>query len=496
MKKELIILSILLLTSKLFAQFDGVKLEPGDTFSFVQAYITNPDNSPYVGELILQGEKPYHRIKTKTDKEGFAKVKVPISDTYTLYCARQEPAFRKVIVGDFPYVTHEVRTYTHRFIYFKMSYMNEQNQPLAGERVEVRSVKTNTIYADSTNEKGRVNFFLPYEESFFVSVKYFENLSTLMPTDVGKEYKVIELPFVWMGSKEKERRAWVADSIAQENKRKMIARMDSIIKYGNIDDFMSADFVIQFDNLKAEFSMELLQKKAELFRNQLKDNPKFFESKKLPVLAVLYRLKNAFPQQYIVSDVTGSMNPYMEQVMLWHALNFTAGNSNSYLFFNDGDEMPDSKKVIGKTGGFHLVNGTIKDFKQIIETLNKSRSGNRSGGDVEENDVEALLFAASKMKKTESLVLIADNFSPMRDFSLIKNLKVPVRIVLCGIENSNLWSDINEEYLTLAYKTGGSIHTLTEDIYDLYKIAEGKKVKIGGFEYKLENGNFRKILKS
>ena len=161
MKKELIILSILLLTSKLFAQFDGVKLEPGDTFSFIQAYITNPDNSPYVGELVLQGEKPYHKIKTKTNKEGFAKVKVPFSDTYTLYCARQDPAFRKVIVGDFPYVTHEVRTYTHRFIYFKMSYMNEQNQPLKGEQVEVRSVKTNTVFIDSTNANGRVNFFLP-----------------------------------------------------------------------------------------------------------------------------------------------------------------------------------------------------------------------------------------------------------------------------------------------------------------------------------------------
>jgi hypothetical protein len=84
----------------------------------------------------------------------------------------------------------------------------------------------------------------------------------------------------------------------------------------------------------------------------------------------------------------------------------------------------------------------------------------------------------------------------MRDFSLIKNLKVPVRVILCGIENNSLWSDINEEYLALAYKTGGSVHTLTEDIYDLYKLTEGKKVKIGGIEYMLENGNFRKILKS
>jgi hypothetical protein len=495
MKKELFILSILLLTSKLFAQFDGVKLEPGDTFSFIQAYITNPDNSPYVGELVLQGEKPYHRIKTKTDKEGFAKVKVPFSDTYTLYCGRQDPAFRKVIVGDFPYVTHEVRTYTHRFIYFKMSYMNEQNQPLKGEQVEVRSVKTNTVFIDSTNANGRVNFFLPYEDSFFVSVKYYENLSTLTPKDVGKEYKVIELPFVWMGSKEKERRAWVADSIAQENKRKMIVKMDSIIKFGNIDDFLNDDFVIQFDHLKAEFAMELLQKKAELFKAQLKINPKFFESRKLPVLAVLYRLKNVFPQQYIVSDVTCSMDPYMEQVMIWHALNFAAGKSTNYLFFNDGNGIDNSKKLIGKTGGFHLITGSIKDFKQIVESLIKSKSFGCSG-DTEENDVEALLHAAAKMSKTESLVLIADNFSPMRDFSLIKNLKVPVRVILCGIENNSLWSDINEEYLALAYKTGGSVHTLTEDIYDLYKLAEGKKVKIGGIEYMLENGNFRKIIKS
>ncbi len=473
------------------AQFDGVKLEPGDTFSFINAYIINPNNSPYVGEVLFQGLKPYHTIKANTDKSGFVRVKVPVSDTYTLYCGRKEPAFRKSVVGDFPFITYEVNTFTHRFIMFRMSYMNESNQPLTGEKVEVKSAKNNIIYSDTIDSKGHVKFFIPYEDTLFVSVKYHDDLVTLTPTDVNKEYKIMDFNFKWMGSKEKERRAWVADSIARDNQIKMLARMDSLIKNGSIDDFLNSDNLLTLDYGDIDFIIQLFLKKAEYLKKQYASDPKFFENKNFNVLAVLLRLLKANKQQFIVTDVTCSMDGYMEQVLLWHALNFANGISTKYIFFNDGNGIANNLKVIGRTGGLHFVQGAIKDFKSVVESIRKAKSYGCSG-DTEENDMEALLEAAKKINTYESLILVADNFSPMRDFSLIQQLKIPVKIILCGLESQSLWKEVNEEYLTLARKTGGSVHTLHEDVYNLNLISEGKTIIIEGVEYILENGKFRK----
>lgn len=495
--KKILLLSFLLAVQSLAAQFDDVKLEPGDTFAFVNAYITNFDNSPYVGELLLQGEKPYHKVKTKTDKAGFARVKVPMSDTYTLYCGREEPAFRKAKVGDFPYVTHEVRTYTQRFIRFKFQYKNEFGKPIPNERVEVLSSKTNKIFVDTTNKNGMAIYDLPFEDRFVVSVKYFDSLRVINVQDVGKEYKVVTTEFTWMGSKEKEYRAFLADSIARAYYVEIVAKIDSMLKTASLEEVLKQDIAIPIGYDSTAWVVDVLKKKAELYKKQLALDEKFFEKKKKTVLSVLYRLKNQYKNKIVVTDITGSMSPYMEEVLLWHALNFSEGTPTKYVFFNDGDATPDAKKEIGKTGGLYFCQGQIKDFATVVETMRKGMNAG-GGGDSPENDVEALLLAAKK-RTTEELILIADNFSGMRDISLLAQLKVPVRVIVCGTEEGPIrsrcsgafWGEVNEEYLTLAYKTRGSIHTIREDIYDLYKLAEGKTINIDGVEFVLENGRFR-----
>jgi hypothetical protein len=42
----------------------------------------------------------------------------------------------------------------------------------------------------------------------------------------------------------------------------------------------------------------------------------------------------------------------------------------------------------------------------------------------------------------------------------------------------------------MAYKTGGSVHTIESDIVDLIKYKEGEVVKIGQQYYKIINGRF------
>ena len=45
-------------------------------------------------------------------------------------------------------------------------------------------------------------------------------------------------------------------------------------------------------------------------------------------------------------------------------------------------------------------------------------------------------------------------------------------------------------YLEIAYSTGGSIHTLEEDIYELSHLADGEVVRIGAYHYRVNRGKF------
>jgi len=92
-----------------------------------------------------------------------------------------------------------------------------------------------------------------------------------------------------------------------------------------------------------------------------------------------------------------------------------------------------------------------------------------------------------KILKWKKIILVADNWADMRDYSLIGTIKKPVSVILCGTSDG-----INTQYIDLARSTGGSLHTIEEDIENLMKIREGSEVKIGKDVYILNGGRFRK----
>jgi len=111
---------------------------------------------------------------------------------------------------------------------------------------------------------------------------------------------------------------------------------------------------------------------------------------------------------------------------------------------------------------------------------------NGGGGDAPENDIEALLRAQEKMvSDTSQLILLADNYSPVKDISLLNDINRPVRVIICG-ENGFL----NMDCLEIAYKTGGSIHTIEEDIYNLTNLHDGESITINGTVYQFMKGKF------
>ena len=191
-------------------------------------------------------------------------------------------------------------------------------------------------------------------------------------------------------------------------------------------------------------------------------------------------------KKLIVADLTGSMYPYAQQISTWLKLHFVRDSlRQSFVFFNDGDNRKDDTKKVGITGGTYYC--TAKSTEQLIAAMNLTiRNG--QGGDAPENVIEAILYGLKKNKTFDNVVLIADNWAKVRDIFLLSRVKTPVRVILCGVTEG---MEINSDYLNIAYKTKGSVHTIEQDITDLITQTSGKRFTINGVDYIIKNGTIK-----
>lgn len=190
----------------------------------------------------------------------------------------------------------------------------------------------------------------------------------------------------------------------------------------------------------------------------------------------------------LVTDLTASMTPYTAQLLLWFKLNEKANKIRHFVFFNDGDQKSTAEKKIGDTGGIYHVDS--ESFDKVAETA-RLTVANGYGGDLEENNLEAVLDGIEKCAPCKEVVMIADNKSSPRDMKLLEKIGKPVRVILCGTEYG-----LNVDYLNIALKTGGSIHTIESDIMKLIALNEGQKLEIDGETFIIKNGSlehYRKL---
>ncbi|MCP4441260.1 MAG: hypothetical protein GY810_20335 [Aureispira sp.] len=494
MKITILTLSLLLSSSILWAQ-----LTEADTFAFLNLKLYQPDGSAYANQkVLLKGKKPGHQVTVKTNAKGLVKAKVPMSDTYSIHCGKDQ-CFRTVDVGDFPYVTKNFQGYTRRFLYFKFVCTQLNGAPLVGEEVSVTSNTTGEVYTDSSNAKGIAEFYLPYEYDFSVSLDYYPEITSLNPKENKKEYKMMSSGFSWIGSKEKERLAIIADSLAKVREKEIIAEAkarkerlmlmyDSLALLNDRKDIIDMDVTIPITD-DTEWVGKCIRKKTKAYEEQLKKDPKFFEKMRKPILAPLYRFRDKWKNAVIVTDMTGSMSPYREQVLVWHALTMTKGHNNKYVFFTDENDKGVCRSPnIGKAGGLYTFQGKMSNFESLIKVMRKSIEKTWPNSSTPENDLEAALTGQRIQSKADELVLIVDNFSPVRDIALLEQLKVPVHIIICGTSACSRWKIVNEQYLNIAYKTGGSVHSIEKDLFDLGKQQEGATLHFAGAEYVVYNG--------
>ncbi len=200
-----------------------------------------------------------------------------------------------------------------------------------------------------------------------------------------------------------------------------------------------------------------------------------------PVVAEVFK-RNSWDSMLVVADFTGSMSSYISQLLLWVKLNNSGDRTRQFVFFNDGNGRTLKYKLLGKTGGIYPVRSKI--YREIEFTAKKCRKAG-NGGDIPENDIEALLAGLRLCPDCKEVVLIADNNSDVRDIMLSVKLDRPIRILLCGVD-----SVINPIYLNLARRTGGSIHLIEEDLVDLAAINEGAILEVNDYKYLVKDQAF------
>ncbi len=203
-------------------------------------------------------------------------------------------------------------------------------------------------------------------------------------------------------------------------------------------------------------------------------------------LLKVFTRNSSWKEMLVVCDVTGSMSPYTSQLLLWIKANQKLKTFKQVVFFNDDEEKSNDQTKNLDTSGIWTIETTNSD--KVIKTAFKAMSN----GEHMENDLEAICYAIKKYPENkENVVLIADNWENPCDMQLVeflKKQKIPVKIIICGVTDR-----LNVLYLDLARATGGSIHTMEEDLTDLAKIGEGKTIMIGKLKFLLTSGKFIQV---
>lgn len=202
----------------------------------------------------------------------------------------------------------------------------------------------------------------------------------------------------------------------------------------------------------------------------------------------LFRKSIRYKDELVCVDLTGSMSPYYMQVLQWLCMK-NSTKTLGFAFFNDGDTTPDYLKRMGKVGGIYSFKTNSIDT--IAEHAYRCTT-NGYGGDAPENNIEAILDGVKKFPETKEIIILVDNWADMRDYSMMSQVKLPVKVVVCGTEYGGMRSPVNTQYLDLARNTGGSIYTIEEELEDLGKKREGDEIFVGGATYIIRGGKFVK----
>ncbi|MBA4853488.1 hypothetical protein [Emticicia sp. BO119] len=188
----------------------------------------------------------------------------------------------------------------------------------------------------------------------------------------------------------------------------------------------------------------------------------------------------------IVCDMTSSMFPYTTQVFDWMMENVDNNSIKGIVFFTDCDSLGNETK--GKLPG-KMFTVKKKDELLLWDTMFAAINNTENNKDKAENNIEALLYAQKNFPEVDEIVMIADNSSHVKDIKSLSRLKKKTHIILCG-ETYQKNLAFQSDYVQIAKKTDGSIHTLEDDIENPANIKEMTVIRVGRIYFRFQKGKF------
>jgi hypothetical protein len=449
--------------------FYDVKRTDNFNIATINYTLKTSKDKPLSEKVTLINLKTKAEFTFQTDKNGNGTTQLPNDATYSInyesvqnYDVLTVPKmdnftldFSASYEGSSPTAIYPNRTEA----LFVLTYLDLDSIPVPDEIFTIKAINSGKLFTGKTNENGVVKILVPIGDTYQMNATYFKNfwVKTIENDEVRS---LTEGVLFFISSKEHEKRLEEREKIIIKREadwRKMRSLYDEYIK-----------------------SMDNATNRAEIVYDGFEGLSDYAPFRDTLVPVVLNR-NPQWTNKLLVVDVTSSMTPYAEQVKIWYRRNKQVQNQTQFVFFNDGNNTKDERKVIGNTGGIYFC--PFCPYSQLVDTLRQVRLRGE-GGDAEENDLEAIIGAINNSANYSDVIVIVDNLSPVRDISLLSNLNRPVRIILCGNK------PINEEYINIAYQTGGSIHTMKEDIFDINSRLNGIRLQIRTDLYILTRGRF------
>lgn len=340
-----------------------------------------------------------------------------------------------------------------------ISLQNLEKQPLAGERMIFTGAKRNKSFKGTTNAKGILTLYLPKGDEYNIHFKHNKNFKS-HEVRYSKGIAEAKLDMMYLGTAEIERRKKIEEDRIKAEEKRLAEEKAAFVKW----------------------CKELKISEEEGLKRKLEESYAGSD----PVVTKVFG-RNKWSEKLIVCDLTGSMDPYANQLSAWYQLNYKLEKNLQFVFFNDGDRKSDAEKKIGSTGGIYYQKASSLD--SLISLMTKVRYMGH-GGDCPENNMEALIKGVKQSNPYKELIMIADNGAPVKDISMLKDFKRPVHIIVCG---SN--GEIHPDYLLIAWKTKGSVHTMEEDITKIASMMEDESIVIQGITYRIMGGEFVRVTK-
>ncbi|MCH2044837.1 MAG: hypothetical protein MK212_12030, partial [Saprospiraceae bacterium] len=348
--------------------------------------------NPLVERIQLMDIRTKIVYKTITDNAGEAWIKLPKGRNF-LVSLDGAPNYYLLRLENEKYLTHQQQIYFERKkgydLYPSVNtgiinfiFKNMEGNPTAGQAFFAENTMTGEVLQCITNEYGVGQLSVPLENVYLLSTLFNPHFTEL-PVYLQPNNDLFIQDIIYQAPTEETIKARIREKeilaakrdaenrrIAAETARALdsLEKLDRKLWESELEKVTNVNKTIPLDQ-DPEIVKRVIESKATMFKKLLKDNPTYAKDSEKPILSTFQRMKESWKDKVIVTDITQSMQPYNQEVLVWHALNLIQSNNSRYAFFNDGDNKICSAKKIGQTDGVYFAEGRFEDLATIINSM-------------------------------------------------------------------------------------------------------------------------------